>query len=83
MNSRERVETALNFGQPDRVPVFASFVPEIEQRLRSEFGISDVDVGVVLGNDMEAWQQRGQRCATSACGVAGVGCCGKGSACWS
>jgi len=52
VNSKERVETALNFGQPDRVPVFASFVPEIEQRLRSTFGISDLDVGAVLGNDM-------------------------------
>jgi len=46
MNSRERVEMALNFEQPDRPPVFASFVPEIEARLRSEFNISDVDVGV-------------------------------------
>ncbi len=52
MNSRERVETALNFNQADRVPVFASFVPEIEQRLRGEFGISDLDVGAALGNDM-------------------------------
>ena len=52
MNSRERVEMALNFEAPDRVPVFASFVPEIEVRLRKEYGISDADVGVALGNDM-------------------------------
>ena len=52
MNSRERVEMALNFDPPDRVPVFASFVPEIEQRLRQAFDISEADVGAVLGNDM-------------------------------
>ncbi len=52
MNSRERVETALHFEAPDRTPVFASFVPEIEDRLRTEFCLSDADVGVALGNDM-------------------------------
>ncbi|MCF7957013.1 MAG: uroporphyrinogen decarboxylase family protein [Phycisphaerae bacterium] len=52
MNSRERVEMALNFEQPDRTPVFASFVPEIEQRLRNASNISEVDLGVALGNDM-------------------------------
>ncbi len=35
MNSRQRVEMALNFEQPDRTPFFASFVPEIDQLLRS------------------------------------------------
>ncbi len=52
MNSRERVQTALNFEQPDRIPVFASFVPEIEQRLRRQFDISELDTGAALGNDM-------------------------------
>jgi uroporphyrinogen decarboxylase len=52
MNSRERVEAALNFEQTDRTPVFASYVPEIEQRLRESTGIKDLDLGVVLGNDM-------------------------------
>lgn len=52
MNSRERVEMALSFQAPDRVPLFASFVPEIEQRLRSELDISEPDVGAALGNDM-------------------------------
>jgi len=42
----------LNFEQPDRTPVFASFVPEIDQKLRSELNISEMDCGVVLGNDM-------------------------------
>ena len=27
MNSRERVETELNFKQPDRTPIFASLAP--------------------------------------------------------
>jgi len=52
MQSRERVETALNFAEPDRTPVFASFVPEIEARLRTACHISDPDLGAALGNDM-------------------------------
>ena len=52
MNSRQRVEMALNFEQPDRTPFFASFVPEINQKLRSELNISEMDTGVALGNDM-------------------------------
>ncbi len=52
MNSRQRVEMALNFEQPDRTPFFASFVPEIEKRLRSELNITEMDTGVALGNDM-------------------------------
>lgn len=52
MNSKERVQTALNFEKPDRTPFFASFVPEIEQRLRKQLNISELDTGVALGNDM-------------------------------
>jgi uroporphyrinogen decarboxylase len=52
MNSRERVEAALNFEQPDRTPIFATFVPEIEQKLRQHTGITNADLGVALGNDM-------------------------------
>ena len=52
MNSRQRIEMALNFEQPDRTPFFASFVPEIDQLLRSELNISEMDTGVALGNDM-------------------------------
>jgi len=52
VNSRERIEMALNFEQPDRTPIFASFVPEIEEKIRGEFNISEMDVGVALGNDM-------------------------------
>jgi len=52
MNSRERVQTALNFENPDRTPVFASFVPEIEKLLRKHTVIDEPDLGAGLGNDM-------------------------------
>ena len=52
MTSRERVGLALNFQQPDRPPVFATFVPEIAQRLRDATGIGEPDLGAALGNDM-------------------------------
>lgn len=52
MNSRERVQTALNHEQPDRPPVFATYVPEIEKKLREATGLTDPDLGVAMGNDM-------------------------------
>ena len=52
MNSKERVGASLNFEQPDRIPVFASYVPEIETALREEEAIDECDLGVALGNDM-------------------------------
>ena len=52
MNSKERVEAALNFENPDRTPIFATYVPEIETILRDQFGSNELDLGVVLGNDM-------------------------------
>jgi len=51
MNSRERVLTAINHDEPDRVPVCATYVPEIEQKLRKKYQ-PDGDLGVFLGNDM-------------------------------
>ena len=33
MNSRERVLTALNHEEPDRVPVHVDFTPEIAEEL--------------------------------------------------
>lgn len=52
MNSRERVQMALNFEQPDRPPIFATFVPEIDALLRQRLGVTDPDLGAALGNDM-------------------------------
>jgi uroporphyrinogen decarboxylase len=52
MNSRERMETALNHETPDRPPVSATFVPEIEAALRKDLEITDPDLGAALGNDL-------------------------------
>ncbi|MCD6395568.1 MAG: hypothetical protein J7M40_18950 [Planctomycetes bacterium] len=52
MNSRQRVQQALNHEQPDRCPVFASFVPEVVEKLRAAGAITEPDIGVFLGNDM-------------------------------
>ena len=40
---------ALNFEQPDRVPVFATYVPEVERQLRAEMCIDEFDLGTALG----------------------------------
>jgi len=52
MIARDRVLAALNFEEADRPPVFASFVPEIEERLRDRFCIDALDLGAALGNDL-------------------------------
>ncbi|MBN1558491.1 MAG: hypothetical protein JW951_10150 [Lentisphaerae bacterium] len=52
MTSRERVATALGHQQPDRTPVSATFVPEVEAALRKRFGIDEPDLGAALGNDV-------------------------------
>lgn len=52
MTSRERVQAALNFEQTDRPPVSATFTPEIEERIRAEKGITELDLGAALGNDL-------------------------------
>jgi uroporphyrinogen decarboxylase len=38
MNHKERVLTALNHEEPDRVPVFYWAVPEFTQKMMSELG---------------------------------------------
>ncbi|MGE5358695.1 MAG: uroporphyrinogen decarboxylase family protein [Bacteroidales bacterium] len=52
LTSRTRVATALAHQQPDRPPVFATYVPEVERRLRDERAIHEGDLGVALGNDL-------------------------------
>ena len=42
---------AINHEEPDRVPVCATYVPEIESALREKYPVSG-DLGVALGNDM-------------------------------
>lgn len=51
MNSRERVAMAIAHEEPDRVPVCATYTPEIEEKLREKYG-NGGDLGVILGNDM-------------------------------
>lgn len=62
MNSRERLVTALNHKEPDRIPRLASFTPEFANRLRKHFGIEDDlfnphggtehDLELRIGNDI-------------------------------
>jgi uroporphyrinogen decarboxylase len=53
MDPKERVYTALHHMEPDRVPMYASFVPEAAEKLRSYFNIHDMDELLLeLGNDM-------------------------------
>ena len=41
MTHRDRVLTALNHGEPDRVPLFYRDVPEVEQRLLEDLALAD------------------------------------------
>ncbi len=53
MTSKERVKLALSRQKPDRVPIFADFVPEVKEKLYSYFNINNYyDILVKLGNDM-------------------------------
>lgn len=51
MNSRERVAMAIAHEEPDRVPVCATYTPEIEAKLWAKYK-GEGDLGVILGNDM-------------------------------
>lgn len=53
MTSKERVHITINHQEPDRVPICATFVPEVEKMLRKKHNVSENDdLGVFLGNDM-------------------------------
>ena len=51
MTSKERVAMAIAHEEPDRVPICATYTPEIEQKLRDKYH-PDGDLGVAMGNDM-------------------------------
>ena len=51
MNSKERVLMAIEHREPDRVPVNATFTPEIRALLKQRFGECE-DIGERLGNDL-------------------------------
>jgi uroporphyrinogen decarboxylase len=53
MNSRERVLTALNHEEPDRVPLDLWFTSEVEALLAVEFGrLRGSELRVALGHDL-------------------------------
>jgi len=53
MHSRERVQTAFSRHTPDRVPVFAEYVPEVKNKLLEYFKTDDPHkMSVAIGNDM-------------------------------
>lgn len=53
MNSRERVIAAFSHKVPDRVPVFADYVPEVKAKLMEHFHTNDYyEMCVKIGNDM-------------------------------
>lgn len=51
MESRERVLMTINHEEADRVPICATYVPEIETKLIQKYH-PEGDIGVALGNDM-------------------------------
>ena len=53
MTSKERVRTALSKKVPDRVPVYADFVPGVSKRLMEYMKIyTEPELSIALGNDM-------------------------------
>jgi len=52
MTSKERVLMAIEHQEPDRVPVCATYVPEINKQLCDKYGCYGDDIGVLMGNDM-------------------------------
>lgn len=51
MTSRDRTLCAINHEEPDRVPICATYVPEIEEKLREKYKPQG-DLGVAMGNDL-------------------------------
>lgn len=53
MTSKERVRTALSQRTPDRVPVYADFVPGVSAKLKEKMKIyTEPELSIALGNDM-------------------------------
>jgi len=52
MNHKERVLTAINIKEPDRVPIFVQLVPEVEQKLYKKYGLKGNELLTFLGNDI-------------------------------
>ena len=52
MNSRERVMTVLDHKEADRIPVQASFVPQLMKRMEEKYNSKDNELYIRLGNDI-------------------------------
>ncbi len=51
MTGKERVMTALNYREPDRVPILCQYTPEVQELLENYTGKKDLDVNVAMGDD--------------------------------
>ena len=50
MKSKERVKIALSKRTPDRVPVYADFVPDVAKKLMNAMNIfSEPELSIALG----------------------------------
>ncbi|MCG9479687.1 MAG: hypothetical protein K9H14_05695 [Actinomycetia bacterium] len=52
MNSKERVFKAINLQKPDRTPLFAELVPEVEEKLYRKYELKGNNLLTFLGNDI-------------------------------
>ena len=52
MKSRERVLTAIEIREPDRVPIFVDMVPELENKFFDKYGLKGNKLLTHLGNDI-------------------------------
>jgi len=51
LNSRERVLTALRHEEPDRIPVYNSFTPEVREALSESYNIDKSEIDFYLCHD--------------------------------
>lgn len=51
MNSKERVAIALEHKEPDRVPIYNSFTPEVSAALSKIYGVDGYDLDLKLEHD--------------------------------
>lgn len=53
MTSKERVLESISHKEPDQVPICATYVPEVEKKLREKYHLpKETDLGIYMGNDM-------------------------------
>lgn len=52
MDSKTRVLNAINLKDPDRIPIFVTFVPEVELKLFKKYGFRNNELLAFMGNDI-------------------------------